>query len=119
MVIANTSYTLYTKGTNENKKTRIKKIIWCNRTVGNGVLRIGYTTLGAAFVQVLPDIYMIGGSMTDVMHEEDIPQCGNAIDGFIASTMPVTGSLGDIVAQASVAGAAPNDVQVRIEIEEE
>jgi len=119
MIVANTSYTLYLKGTNENKKTRIKKITWCNRTAGNGVLRIGYTTLAAAFVQVLPDIYMIGGSMNDSMGPDEIPESGNGPDGFIADTTAGTGTLGNVIGQASVAGAAPNDVQVKIEVEEE
>lgn len=38
----NFSYILYAKGTNDNKKVRIKKIMWCNRCPLASVLRIGY-----------------------------------------------------------------------------
>lgn len=100
--------------TSAGKKAKIKKISWINRTVGNGFLRIGYLTLAAAFVPVLHDILMV--SLIDDWMEP--PICGNDRDGFVADTTALTGTLGYIVAQATVAGAAPADVQVVLEVEE-
>lgn len=119
VVAALTSTIVYTKGNTSNKKVRLKKIMWNNRNAAAGALRVGYITLAGAFVQVLPDIFMIGGGVDGDYAEPDLPLCGNAPDGFIADTTPVTGSLGDIAVQSTVAAAAPNDIQVRVEVEEE
>jgi len=101
--------------TSAGKKAKIKKIRWMNRAVaGNGYLRIGYLTLGAVFTPVLPDILMV--NLID--DEMEPPACGNDRDGFIADTTPATGTLGYIVAQSTVAGAAPNDIQIELEVEE-
>jgi len=100
--------------TSAAKKARIRKIRWMNRTGGNGYLRIGYLTLGAVFTPVLPDILMV--NLVDDGLEP--PICGNDRDGFVADTTVVTGTLGYIMAQATVAGAAPADVQVELEVEE-
>ena len=100
------------------KKAVIKKIMWINRTVGAGVLRIGYLTLAAVFTAVLPDITMVAG-VDGEMTEAELPISGNTIEGFQADTTLVTGSLGNIIAQASVAGVAPASVQVTIEVEED
>lgn len=103
--------------TSARKKAVIKKIYWHNRTGGNGMLRIGYLTLGAVFTQVLPDILMLNG-FDDVLEEGELPICGNDRDGFVADTTAVTGTLGYIVAQATVAGAAGVNVHVALEVEE-
>ena len=115
IVIANTTTLLHTLGV--GKRAIIRKIMWHNRTGGPGVLRVGYLTLAAAFVPVLPDIYMLN-AMDGEMREEYIPICGNGPEGFVADTTAVTGSLGNISAQATVGGAAPADVQVTLEVEE-
>jgi len=99
------------------KRAVIKKIIWHNRTGAPGVLRFGFLTLGAVFTQVLPDIFMVAG-LDGQLNENDLPICGNTPQGFAADTTAVTGTLGAIQAQSSVAGVAPADVQVRIEVEE-
>lgn len=101
-------------------KSVIRKIMWTNRTGGNGYLRIGYIDIvGAAFQQVLPDILMIGGpAIEDQLVDPNLPICGNAVDGFCLDINPLAGSTGVIVAQSTVAGAAPNDVQVELEVEE-
>ncbi len=119
VVAALTSTIVYTKGNTSNKKVRLKKIMWNNRNAAAGALRVGYITLAGAFVQVLPDIFMIGGGVDGTYAEPDLPLCGNDPDGFIANTTLVTGTLGDIAVQSTVAAAAPNDVQVRVEVEEE
>lgn len=112
-VVAATSYVLHTLTI--GKKAQIQKIMYCNRTAGASLLRIGYLTLGAVFTQVLPDIYMVP-TIDGELSALDIPLCGNAIDGFKSDTTAVTGTLGNIICQCSVAGAAPADVQVKIEV---
>ena len=104
------------------KRAVIRKIRWINRTVGLAFLRIGYDDRVAApggpnFVQVLPDILMVNG-VDDHMTEEELPICGNMQEGFALDNTALTGSTGDIMAEASAAGAAPADVQVEIEVEE-
>lgn len=100
----------------------IRKIMWINRTLNDTFLRIGYENLVAApggpnFIQVLPDILMVSG-VDGEMVEDDIPICGNGPEGFQADTTALTGSTGAIMAESVAAGAVPNDVQVRIEVEE-
>jgi len=112
ITVALTTTTLWM--TSAGKKARIKKIRWMNRTVGNSFLRIGYLTLGAVFTPVIPDILMVS-----LIDDEMVPPiCGNDRDGFVADTTALTGTLGYVVAQATVAGVAPNDIQVELEIEE-
>lgn len=117
----NFSYTLFVQGTNDLTKLRIKKIMWCNRCPLSSVLRIGYLTNATPgiFIQVLPDIFMIGGSMTDELVAWEIPETGNAPDGFIADATPLTGTNGNIIGQVPVTAAVPFDVQVKIEVEGE
>jgi len=116
VIAANTSYTLHTLSA--GKRGILRKLNWMNRAVaGNGFLRIGYTNLAAAFVQVFPDILMvqfIDGGLT----EDELPIIGNSPLGFMANTTLLTGSVGNIIVQCSVGGAAPNDVMVSAEIEE-
>jgi len=116
ILVAATSYTAWTLGL--GRRAVIRKIRFHNRTGGNGVLRIGYTTLAAAFVQVLPDITMLNG-LDDAWDEEHIPIGGNYPEGFAADTTAGTGTLGDIIIRSDVGGAIPNDVQVTLEVEEE
>ena len=116
VVAANTSYTAWVLSA--NKRAVVKKLHWHNRTGGNGVLRIGYLTLGAVFTQCSADILMLNG-VDGGMQEADIPPWGNSAEGgFIADTTLVTGTLGNIIIQCSVGGAAPADVQVSGEVEE-
>lgn len=104
------------------KRAIIKKIMWINRTGGGGFLRIGYDdrvapVAGPNFTQVLPDILMVAG-VDGAMREEDLPICGNTREGFAVDTTANTGTVGNIMAESSVGGAAPNDVMVEIEVEE-
>ena len=103
------------------KTAVIKKIMWLNRIVANAGLLVGFedlTAIGGLFRQVLPTIQMVTG-VDGEMNEEDLPICGNTPDGFKADTVVPTGSLGAIMVQTDgAAGAAPNDVQVIIEVEE-
>lgn len=115
VALANTL--IHTLSTASPKRAQIKKIMWRNRTAANSQLRIGYLTVAAAFVQVLPDILMIAG-VDDFMTDVEIPICGNGPEGFVADTTPVTGTTGDIYARSTVAGAAGVNVQVIMEVEE-
>jgi hypothetical protein len=116
VVAANTSYILHSLST--NKRGIVRKLHWINRTGGNGFLRVGYLSLAAAFVQCSPDILMIN-NIDDGYGEDDIPPWGNSEEGgFVANTTALTGTLGNIIIQCSVGGAAPADVMVSAEIEE-
>ncbi|MDD5539703.1 MAG: hypothetical protein PHG61_03325 [Candidatus Marinimicrobia bacterium] len=116
VIVAATSYVLWTLSL--GKRAFVRKLVWCNRTGGNGMLRIGYLTLGAVFVQCSPDILMLNG-VDGNLTEAQLPPWGNSAEGgFIADTTLVTGTLGNIIVQCSVGGAAPADVQVSAEIEE-
>ena len=88
----------------------------------NANLLIGYgdlTVAGSVFRQVMPSILMVNG-VDGVLTEAEIPVVGNGPEGFAADTTPVTGSLGNIIIETDgAAGAAPLDVQVVIEVEEE
>jgi len=114
---ANTSYIAWLLST--GKKAVIKKIMWINRTGGNGYLRVGYLTNAAVpvFTQVLPDIMMVNG-IDGQLTEAELPLCGNRPEGFCADTTANTGTLGNIIIQGSVGGAPANDVMVTLEIEE-
>lgn len=112
VVAANVSTTLHALGA--GKRATLKRIRWINRTGGNGFLRIGYTSLAAAFVQVHPDILMING----IDDELELPVCGNGPQGFSADTTAGTGSLGNLIVQSTVGAAAPTDVQLIGEVEE-
>ena len=112
IVVAATSTLGFTAN---GKKVVIKKVYWRNRSGANANLTIGYTTLAAAWVPVFPDIQMING-VDGGMEEEELPIMGNTPEGFIPDTTPVTGTLGDIILRSSVAGAAPADVQVTMEV---
>jgi hypothetical protein len=99
IVAAATPTALYTLS--PGRIARIRKIMWRNNNGAPAVLDIG-TGLGGAWAQILPSIDMpagINGSMT----EDEIP----AIE-FVAN----------ITAQSSAAAAAPNDIELQIEVEE-
>lgn len=101
------------------KKATLEKILWTNRSGGPGYLRIGYIDNLGVFQQVLVDILMLGGPAIDGSLVRPImPLCGNDPDGFILNADPAGGCTGIIYAQSTVAGAAPADVQVQIEIDE-
>lgn len=117
IIAPNTTTNAWTIST--GKKARAKKIMWANRSGGNGMLRLGYVNVVAgAFVQVLPDILMLNG-FDGELGENELPLCGNMPEGFSADTSPLAGSTGVIVLQATVGGAGALSVQVVLEIEEE
>jgi len=115
ITIANTTTLLWTKSL--GKTAIIRKLFWINRTAGAGYLRIGYTTLAAAWTQVSPDIWMVSLADGQLMGTE-LPIFGNYREGFQTDTTAVTGTLGHIQLRSTVAGVAPNDIQVYAEIEE-
>jgi len=82
----------------------VRKIMWSNRNAAASMLRIG----SGDFNQRLPDIWMAPG-LDGVMVEEELPRYEFRILADVAE---------DITAQATVAAAAPNDIQVSIEVEE-
>jgi len=105
------------------RRAKLRKIMWRNRTGGNGNLLVGYadrTVAGALFRQVLPSILMVNG-VDGEMGEAEIPISGNTPEGFFNNTTVPTGSTGDIYlgTDCALVGAAPGDVQVVIEVEEE
>ncbi len=99
------------------KRAIIRKLMCTNRTLANGFLRIGFLDNVAAFNQVWPDILIPAGADIEI-NEADLPIRGNAPEGFEVDTTAGAGALGIIYAQATVGGAAPNDVQVMLEVEE-
>lgn len=98
------------------KRAIIKKIHWRNRSGSNADLTIGYTNLAAAFVAIFPNILMVNG-VDDGFEEGELPIMGNTPEGFMANTTALTGTLGNIILCSSVAGAAPADVQITLEVE--
>lgn len=117
IVAAATSTTLHTLSL--NKRAKIKKIRANNRTGAIVTLQIGYDTNAGApvFTPVMPDLSLLPGE--NWYEEGELPVCGNTPEGFQADTTVTTGTLGNIIGQASAAAAAPADVQVQIEVEEE
>ncbi len=100
-------------------KMVIKKIAWYHTMGVNATLLIGYgdrTVAGSLFRQVLPTIMMING-FHDVW--DDVPLAGNTREGFMIDMTAVTGSLGDIYIECPTVGigAAPNNVQVIMDVE--
>lgn len=103
------------------KRAVIKKIMWRSGG-GNRDLLIGYgdlTAAGSLFRQVLPNIQMLA-NIDGEMDESEIPNGGNTPEGFQADTTVPTGTSGNILVETDTAGvgAIPNNVQVRIEVEE-
>lgn len=113
---AGTAHTLST-----GKRAVIKKIVWLNRAA-TGRLLIGFgdrTVTGSLFRQTLPSILMLSG-IDGEMGEDEIPNGGNTPEGFQTDTTAVTGTIGNILVETDAVGvgAAPVNVQVRIEVEE-
>lgn len=120
VAIGATGFTAWTLST--GKRAIIRKIMWRNRTGGNGNLLVGYgdrTVAGSIFRQVMPSIFMVNG-IDGELTEVEIPIVGNFIEGFKADTTAVTGTVGNIIVETDCAGvgAAPTDAQVLMEIEE-
>ena len=113
-IVAATSYVLWLKS--PLRVAHLLRVHWTNRNAAASALRIGYLTLAAAFVQVHPDIIMLAGFDDEVVFPWPGP--GNTRYGFAADTTAITGSLGNIIIQCSVAGAAPADIQVDGDIAE-
>lgn len=107
-----TSYIVWTLST--GRRAVIRRLYWNNNTGADTYLSVGFLTLGAVFTVVFPRITTING-MSDWM---EMPLVGNTLVGFAADTTLVTGSLGNIIVQVGAAGAAPNDVEVQVEVEE-
>lgn len=116
IVAAATDAILFILGTATAQRAIIRKIMVMNHQAAPITLQIGFTTLGAVFTPVLPDLYCING-IESSWTEEELPICGNTPEGFQADATAVTGTLGNIIAQASAAGAIPLDIEVRIEVE--
>lgn len=105
------------------KKLRIRKIMWHNGIAAQANLLVGYgdlTGAGSLFRQILPNIIMAPG-LDGELDEAHIPLAGNTPDGMYPDAAVPTGTTGDILVETDSAavGAAPNNVQVRIEVEEE
>ena len=107
IVAANTSTTLYQ--VSPGNKARVKKLIVRNRTGVSGVLRLGYTSAAAAWVQVFPDLDALNG-VTELYGEEHLPAYWWRETGY---------NLADIILRCSQGAADPTDVQVFAEIEEQ
>lgn len=99
----------------------IRKIMWHNRTAGNGNLVIGFgdrTVAGSLFRRRFPLILMLAG-IDGELDEANIPISGNTPRGFILDTTPVTGTTGAILVGTDAAGVAvATPVEVTMEIEE-
>ena len=102
------------------KRAVLRRLMWRNRTPADVDLWIGYgdlTVAGSVFRQTVPTILAITG-IDGELTEAELPINGNGPEGFSADTTAVTGSTGDILVEASAAGAAPADVQIMAEVEE-
>lgn len=116
ITVAATSTLLFTLPTSHRCVAIVRKVMFFNHQAANVTLQIGYVTAAAAFTVVLPDILMLAG-MGDTITADQLPIAGNNIFGFADDNTAVTGTTGDIYAQASAAAAAPNDIEVAIEVE--
>lgn len=99
LVLAATSYTLWLKS--PGRKAHIRSIRWFSALAGT--LTIGFTSLAAAFVPAYHVLDMLAGLAGEEIF--NWPGPGNTIDGFAADATAITGSLGNIILQASVAGS--------------
>lgn len=116
IVAAATSTIVYTLGTTRPERVIIRKVLIFNRQAATILLSIGFDTVAAVFTQVLPQLSAVA-NIPVTYNEDDLPICGNTPEGFQADTAAVTGTLGNIVAQASAAAAAPANVLIRVEVE--
>lgn len=114
VVAAATTTALFTlTGT---QRAIVRKIRVMNNQGANIMLQLGYDTLAAAWTPVMPDIMCLAG-VDNVIPEAELPICGNTPQGFQIDTTLVTGFAGVIAVQSDAAGAAPNAVEVIIELE--
>lgn len=104
------NYILHTLPTDVPTTAKLRKIMWYNNTGGATVMQFGYISLAAAFVQVLPDIW-VPANLDGYIGEVDIPAYEWRPD-----TTLVTGTLGDIVVQATAILA--NQIRIIVEVEE-
>ena len=99
----------------------IRKILFRNRSGGNGNLVIGFgdrTVAGSRFQRTHPLIFMLNG-IDGVLTEEDIPVSGNMRTGFMLDTTPVNGTTGAILVGTDCVGVAlATPVEVLMEVEE-
>lgn len=116
LLVAATSYTAWTLSL--GKRAVIRKIMWYNNTGGASVLEVGFLTNAAVpvFTAVLPRILMVNGNDGQIP-EDQLPIAGNTPEGFQADTTANTGTLGNIIVQATVGGALPTCTCI-IEVEE-
>lgn len=102
LVAAATSVTLH--AITPGRTAIIRKVIIANRNPANTVVSLGE----ADFTQRIPDFF-VGAGLDLELTEEELPRY---------EYRSLAGAAVDIVARASVAAAAPDDVQVLIEVEE-
>jgi len=116
IVAATTTTALFTLG--GTQRAIIRKVRAFNHQGANITLQLGYDTNAAigVWTPVMPDILCLAG-MDMAIEENDLPVCGNTPHGFQIDTTANVGFAGVIAAQASAAGAAPNDIEVIIELE--
>jgi hypothetical protein len=79
----------------------IRKLRVRNRNAGATVVQIG-TGLGGALVEAMPGFTVLAGLETEIPEEQ----------------LPEVEFFANITCQATVAGVAPADVQVQVEVEE-
>ena len=95
-------------------RTAIIRKMWAiNRNVASARLRIGSTDsatggVGGVFTQRLPEILLLSG--------QDVEFGENDLPGYEFRRLEAVNT--DIVAQSPQGAAAPNDVQIMVEVEE-
>lgn len=104
LVAAATSGTLW--ATSTGRTACIKKLMVTNKSGSDIFLNVGIGIAGVSFTQIFPSLKIINGFDAE-FSEQDLPEY------WFGMT-----ALGNILVQASAAGAIPNDVQVFAEIEE-
>lgn len=111
-IVAATTTTLLYRIT-PGRTAVIRKLNWNNRNAASGELRIGSTDsatggVGGVFTQRQPEIGLPAG-LDGQLGEDDLV-------GYEYRTLVDVTT--DIVAQATVGAASPNDIQVSVEVEE-
>ena len=100
-----------------NKRAVVKKLRVFNHQANPITLQLGHLTLGAVFTPDTPD-FLCPAGIDSFWEEDELPIFGNTPEGFKSDATPVTGTLGNVIAQASAAAAVPNDIEVQVEVEE-
>ena len=111
IVAATTTYVLH--AITPGRTAIIRKVMFANRNAATARLRIGSTDAaaggaGGAYVQRLPEIFAAAG-LSGLIPEEELPNYEFRI---------LVDANTDIVIQSDIGAAAPNDIQVIIEVEE-